>query len=285
MARGYDGLREAYDRMLSTHFPAPADLDVQPIELADVPCLRVTAAKGAAGPTVLHLHGGAYVIGSAQASLEYAHRLAEAVHGSCITVDYRLAPEHPYPAAIDDAIGAYRGLLQSGVAASDIFLSGESSGGGLAIALAIALRTAGLPAPAGVFAVCPLADLTLGADSLQKFHGNDPAANRDMLSYLAASYFQGHEPTDPLVSPLFGDLRGLPPLFLAAATNEVLLDDATRLAERARLAGVDTTLQLVDDSVHVFTLFAFLPEARKTLDQFAAWAKQRRCDLGLQNAA
>lgn len=272
VARGYDGMREAYDRLLLTHFPAPPNVQATPIELGGVACLRVGPRHPQSGPTVLHFHGGAYVIGSARGSVEYAGRLADAVNGHCISVEYRLAPEHPYPAAIDDAINAYRGLLDSGTDASDIFLSGESSGGGLAVALAISLRHAGMPQPAGIVAACPFADLTLSSESLTQFHGDDPAANRDMLSYLAASYFQGHEPTDPLVSPVFGDLHGLPPMFLGVATNEVLFNDTTRLAACARAAGVDVTLKTVDDSVHVFPVFSFLPEAREFVDEFAAWA-------------
>ena len=274
VARGYDGLREAYDRMLTTAFPPPATLPVEAIELGGVPCIRVGHGGLGSGPVVLHFHGGAYVIGSARSSVEYAGRLADAVGGACVTVDYRLAPEHPYPAAVDDALAAYRGLLAAGVAAASVFLSGESSGGGLALALAIAIRNAGLPSPAGVFGACPFVDLTLSSPSLVHFHGDDPAANRDLLSYLAASYFQGHEPTDQLVSPLFGDLRGLPPLLLTAATNEVLLDDTVRLAERARSAGLDVTLKLVDDSVHVFPVFAFLPEAVAAVRDFGAWAER-----------
>lgn len=276
VARGYDGMREAYDHLLMKNFPLPASAKVEALELNGVSCLRVGPKHPRSGPTVLHFHGGAYVIGSAKASVEYASRLADGVEGHCISVEYRLAPDHPYPAAIDDAINAYRGLLATGVAASDIFLSGESSGGGLALALAIAIRHAALPMPAGILAACPFADLTLSSESLTRFHGDDPAANRDMLSYLAASYFQGHEPTDPLVSPVFGDLHGLPPLFLTAATNEVLFNDTTRLAERANAAGLNITLKLVDDSVHIFPVLAFLPEARATMDEFAVWAKQIR---------
>lgn len=286
VARGYDGMREAYDRMLSTNFPPPADLDVQPVLLNGVPCLKVNGNAVVSAPTVLHFHGGAYVLGSARSSLEYAGRLADAVEGRCISVDYRLAPEHPYPAAIDDAINAYRGLLATGVSAENIILSGESSGGGMAIALAIAVRNAGMPAPAGVFAACPFVDLTLSSPSLAEFHGNDAAANRDMLSYLAASYFQGHEPTDPMVSPLFGDLRNLPPILLVAANNEVLRDDTTRFAARAQEASLDVTLRMVDDSVHVFPLFGFLPEAVATLKQFGVWTRQRlaQSDDHLQTA-
>ena len=274
VARGYDGLREAYDRMLLSNFAAPASLDVARVELHGVPAIRVSTEPSTSGHVVLHFHGGAYVIGSAESSVEYAGRLAAAVEGTCYSVDYRLAPEHPYPAAIDDALNAYRELLATGVSCADLFLSGESSGGGLVVALAMAIRNAGLPLPAGIFAACPFADLSLSSPSLATFHGDDPAANRDMLSYLAASYFQGHEPTDQLVSPIYGDLRGLPPMLITAATNEVLFNDATRLAERAQMAGVDVELKWVDDTVHVFPVFAFLPEATDALQGFATWTRK-----------
>jgi len=278
VARGHDGMREAYDRMLRKHFPAPRDVALEKIELDGVQALRADAAEAPANaaerPTVLHFHGGGYVLGSASSSLEYAHRLAAAVGGSCYTVDYRLAPEHPYPAAIDDALDAYRGLLATGVPSRQIILSGESSGGGLALALAIAIRGAGLPAPAGVFAISPFADLTLSDPSVLARSGDDPAAHRDSLSLLGASYFQGHEPTDPLVSPLYGNLHGLPPLYLATAAGEVLQTDTMRFAERARASGVDTTLRVVEDSVHVFTLFPFLPEAQRTMRELSGWSRQ-----------
>ena len=212
------------------------------------------------------------MIGSAKSSLEYASRLATAVDGICYTVDYRLAPEHPYPAAIDDAIVAYRALLNQGIPANSILLSGESSGAGLAIALAIAIRAANMPCPAGIIAAAPFADLTLSGDSIKAFNGDDPAANRDLLTYMGASYFQGHEPTDPLVSPLFGDLANLPPIFLTASQGEMLLNDTTRLAEKAERSGVDVTLKIVDDSVHVYPIFPFLPETQSTMGDIANWS-------------
>lgn len=274
VARGHDGLREGYDRFLATSFPLPKHVQVEELELRGVPALRVRSSKAgtSGGPTVLHFHGGGYVLGSASGSLEYAGRLAEAVGGSCVTVDYRLAPEHPYPAAVDDAVDAYRGLLDSGVPASSIILSGESSGGGLALALALVLKTAGDPLPAGIIGVCPFVDLTLRGPTVAEFSGDDPAANRDVLAYLGASYFQGHEPTDPLVSPLYGDLSGLPPIFLTASQGEVLLSDTLRFAERAKQAGVDVTTRIVEDSVHVYTIFPFLPETVSTLQEIEAWA-------------
>ncbi len=286
VARGHDGLREAYDRFLTTNFPLPDNVEAVEEELGDVRAFRVAASDAARGNVVLHFHGGGYLIGSAKGSLEYASRLAAAVGGTCYTVDYRLAPEHPYPAAIDDAISAYRALLARGIPASSILLSGESAGGGLAVALALALRTSGDPLPAGILAVAPFTDLTLSGASVRAFNGDDPAANRDLLTFMGASYFQGHEPTDPLVSPLFGDLTGLPPLFVTATQGECLLDDTTRLAERAEKAGVDVTLRLVEDSVHVYTIFPFLPETHRTMEEVATWAQRnlRRNDTRPQAA-
>jgi salicylate hydroxylase len=238
-----------------------------------VSALRVVAGA-AQKATVLHFHGGGYVLGTARSSVEYASRLSRALNGPCYTVDYRLAPEHPYPAAFDDAFSAYRGLLAAGVDPSTVFLSGESSGGGLALAVAAALRRAGLPLPAGVIAICPLTDLTLSGPSVKAHSGDDPAANREMLSNLVASYFQGHEPTDPMVSPLFAELADLPPVFLSAVEGEVLESDTTRFAQRARTAGANVTLKMVADSVHVFTLFPFLPETAETLEAIGQWSRQ-----------
>ena len=273
IARGDRGQRAAYERFLLEQFPAPASTEVTDVDLDGVSALRVVAAGAAQQATVLHFHGGGYVLGSAKSSAEYASRLSRALNGPCYTVDYRLAPEHPYPAAFDDAFSAYRGLLASGVDSSTVFLSGESSGGGLALALAAALRRARLPLPAGVIAICPLTDLTLGGPSVMANSGDDPAANRETLSNLVASYFQGHEPTDPMVSPLFADLADLPPVFLSAVEVEVLESDTTRFAQRARTAGANVTLKMVADSVHVFTLFPFLPETAETLEEIGQWSR------------
>jgi salicylate hydroxylase len=286
VSRGHDGLREAYERFLMTNFPLPEGVTAVEAELGDVKAWRVSAQGAARENVVLHFHGGGYLIGSARGSLEYASRLAAAVDGTCYTVDYRLAPEHPYPAAIDDAVAAYRALLKRAIPASSILVSGESAGGGLAVALVLALRNAGDPLPAAILSVAPFTDLTLSGPSVRAFNGDDPAANRDLLTFMGASYFQGHEPTDPLVSPLFGDLAGLPPLFVTASEGEVLLSDTTRLAERAEKAGVDVTLRVVKDSVHVYPIFPFLPETRATMAEVALWARRhlRRGDARPQAA-
>ena len=138
----------------------------------------------------------------------------------------------------------------------------------------MALRSAGDSLPAGILAVCPFADMTLSGESLRLADGKDPAANRDSLTFLAASYFQGHEPRDPLVSPLFGDFRLLPPLFLTAATNEALFDDTSRILHRAQAQGVDVTVELVDDSVHIYPLFPFLPETKQFVLALNGWSRR-----------
>jgi salicylate hydroxylase len=224
------------------------------------------------------------MMGSAKGSLEYAYRLATTLEGPCYTVEYRLAPEHPYPAALDDAVDAYRGLLATGASAESIILSGESSGAALALAVGLAVRKAGDPLPGGILAIAPFADLTLSGESLKKENGNDPAAHRDLLTFMGASYFQGHEPTDPLVSPVYADLAGLPPIFLAATRGEVLFSDATRLAENAERVGVDVTTEFVDDSVHVFTIFPFLPETHRTMEAIRNWS-QKQGGTSKRNAA
>lgn len=287
IAGGVDGLREGYDRFLIENFPPPAHLRCEPLAAGEPPGWWVhpgimdstggaIGGGGAGRRVVLHFHGGGYMIGSARASLDYAGRLVEAVQAPCLTLDYRLAPEHPFPAALDDALAAYRHLLARGHSGGDILLSGESSGGGLALALVAALRDAGEALPAGVIAMSPFTDLSLSGASIDAQAGRDPSATRAGLTSMAGAYVQRAEPTDPRISPLFADLRGFPPLLLQAAQNEGLRDDTTRFAERASAAGVDVTMRLYDDSVHVFALYGFLPESVQALEEVAAFARRRQ---------
>ena len=266
VARGVDGLRDGYRRFLLDNFPLPAGKTATP-ERTDTVEGFWLAADQPGRTVVLHFHGGGYVIGSAEASTEYAARLADAAGGRCFTVEYALAPEHPYPAALDDAFAAYLYLLDQGVAPEDIVLSGESSGGGLAVALALRLRDDGIALPAGIVAISPFVDLTLAGPSIDACAGRDPTATRDGLTVMSGSYFQKENPRTPLISPLFADLRGLPPMLLQTGSNEGLASDTSRLEEAARDAGVDVTAHFYDDTVHVFALYPFLPEARDALER------------------
>jgi salicylate hydroxylase len=285
VARGIDGLRAGYERFLTTNFPPAPTLTVTKVDAAGVEAFWVESPNGADRPVVLHFHGGGYVLGSAQGSLDLAGRLADAVCGRCLTVGYRLAPEHAFPAALDDAAAAYRWLLAQGIAASDIIVSGESSGGGLAIATVLMLKKSSDPLPQGVIVLSPMTDLTLSGPSIDAHAGHDPVAHRNNLTLFAGSYFQRNDPADPLVSPLFGDFAGFPPLLIQAVRGEVLESDSSRLAERAASAGVDVTLHMVDDSVHVFALFPFLPETSLALSRIRAFTTRLSQAAGVDAAA
>ena len=228
---------------------------------------------------VLHLHGGGYVMGSAQLAAPLAGRLAEAAGGWSLVPDYRLAPEHPFPAALLDVMAAYRWLARE-YPQAPILVSGECAGGGLALSLALALRDSRTrPAsrmPAGIHVVSPFCDLALSAENLGPAADSDPWFNRITLIQLAACYIHDTDPGQALVSPSRADLSGLPPLLIQAAEPEALFSRAERLAARARGAGVPVTFSPVADSVHSFILFDFLPEADRALAEFAAFAQAAR---------
>lgn len=263
------GEREGYARFTDQMFPTPDGVTVEAIDCDGVAALKVTPTSGAdESIALLHLHGGGYTMGSAQGAVELASRLAAAVGGWALVPGYRLAPEHAFPAALDDVSTAYRWLeRQPGV--SRLLVSGECAGGGLAVSLALRLRDAGVRLPDALNVVSPFADLTLTSDSANKSPVTDAWFNRGRLRLLAASYIHTTDPADPLVSPARADLRGLPPLMIHAAAGEALVDDATLLAAAARDAGVEVTLNIAEDSVHSFVLFDFLPETDLAMRQFA----------------
>lgn len=273
--RGHHGTRDAYDRFLRENFPAPDDARLEHGDAGGVPCLRVRAAGSAASPVLLHLHGGGYVTGSAAASAGFAARLSAACGGVCVAVDYRRAPEHPYPAAIEDAVAAYRSLLEQGIDPASIALTGESAGGGLALAATLRLRDLGLPLPAATVAICPMADLAVTGASVDRAEGRDPVCTRAFLTQMAAAYLQTHDPREPYASPVYARWHGLPPLLVQAAENEALLSDAERVVAAARRDGTAAELQTWPDSVHVFPIFDFLPEAREAVANVGRFVRAR----------
>jgi salicylate hydroxylase len=240
---------------------------------------RPPSDPGSRAPVVLHLHGGGYTMGSAELSVPLAARLAEAAGGWSLVPDYRLAPEHPFPAALDDVLACYRWLARQ-YPRAPIFVSGECAGGGLALGLALALRDAaaqgdgpGSRMPAGIHVVSPFCDLALSAENISPAADADPWLNRIALIQLAACYIHDTDPGQALVSPSRADLSGLPPLLIQAAEPEALFADAERLAASAREAGVPVTFSPVADSVHSFILFDFLPETDHSLAEFAAFTR------------
>jgi salicylate hydroxylase len=307
-ATGWLGERRGYAEFVRGRLnPAAGIGPASSVSCDGIPALRVGEPASAPSPdsrapVVLHLHGGGYVMGSAELSVPLAGRLAAAAGGWALVPDYRLAPEHPFPAALDDALAAYRWLARE-YPRAPVIVSGECAGGGLALSLAVALRDAALadmllrdaalgdtvlgdtvlsdtggrgPAsrmPAGIHVVSPFCDLALQADNLGPAADSDPWLNRIALIQLAACYIHDTDPAQPLVSPSRADLSGLPPLLIQAAEPEALFPAAQRLADRARGAGVPVTFSPVADSVHSFILFDFLPETGGALTEFAAFSR------------
>lgn len=245
--------------------PLPPGLDLIRERRAGVPVERLQPQASPA-VTLLHLHGGGYVMGDPAGSHGLTTRLAQATPASVVSVGYRLAPEHPFPAAVEDALAVYADLIERGTDPARLAVIGESAGGGLAIATLLAARDAGLPMPAAGVALSPWVDLSCAGGSYASQHGRDPLLTRGVLLEMARLYLAGADPGAPLASPLAAELSGLPPLLIQAGPEEVLLDDATRLAEAAGAAGVPVTLRIWPDMIHVWQMFGdLLPEAAEAI--------------------
>ncbi len=216
---------------------------------------------------ILYLHGGAFVAGNLKYARGFAGILADKTGQRVLSAAYRLAPEHPFPAALEDALAAYRYLLDHGWKAGHITFIGESAGGGLVFSLCLRIKQLGLPLPAALVGISPWTDLTFSGLSYQTNEKKDPSLSEDSLRCYAAAYADGHE-RDPLVSPIFGDLTGLPPSLLLAGGDELLLSDAQMLAQRLQESGCRCELCVEDGLWHVYALFN-IPEAHAALEKIA----------------
>ena len=266
-------LRAAFNEVMA-QVPVPADVHHRPTTIGGVDAVEVTIQGNEADNVILYFHGGVYVIGSATTSVPLVADLARRTGAKAVTVDYRLAPEHPYPAAVDDARAAYKGLLRQGVESGQIALAGESSGGGLAVATLLALRADGTPLPSCAFLMSPYADLTLSGDTLAGKQAVDLVLTPEGLRLRVDDYVAGADASDPLISPVFGDLSGLPPLLIQVGSHEILLSDAVRLAGRAAVADVPVTLEVTAGAPHVFQGFAaVLDEAGTALDRASVFLR------------
>jgi acetyl esterase/lipase len=248
--------------------PLPAGVTVTAAALGGVPTAEVTVDGVEPRHVVLYFHGGVYVLGDAFQAAGLAAQIGRRTQAKVISVDYRLAPEHPYPAAVDDALAAYRALLDAGIAPAGIAFAGESAGGGLAVATLVNARDHGLPLPAAAFAMSPYADLTLAGATLETKRAADPLLSREALQARVPDYTAGQDAEAGLISPIFADLSGLPPLLIQGGTHEVLLDDAVRLARQAAVADVAVTLDITPGVPHVFqAYYPILDEAVAALDR------------------
>jgi phosphinothricin tripeptide acetyl hydrolase len=267
--------RAQYERAEKV-FPTPPDVKVEHVSAPVAPAewLRPPAAEP--GRVVLYLHGGGYVIGSPRSHRHLAAAIAAAAGASALLLDYRLAPEHPFPAAVEDATAAYRWLLEQAVAPARVVIAGDSAGGGLTVATLLALREAGVPLPAAAVCISPWVDLTCGGASYRTKAEADPIVRRAGVEQMAQAYLGATPPRTPLASPLFADLRGLPPLLIHVGSDEVLLDDAAQLAERARAAGVEATLEVYERMIHVWHWFLpMLAEAETAVEAIGRFVRAR----------
>jgi monoterpene epsilon-lactone hydrolase len=263
-------------RELVSAQPLPADVTVTAAALGGVPTAEITVDGVEPRHVVLYFHGGVYVIGDAFLAADLASQVGRRTSAKVISVDYRLAPEHPYPAAVDDALAAYEALLDNGIAPSDIAFAGESAGGGLAVATLVNARDHGLPLPAAALVMSPYVDLTLAGATMETRGEADPLLSRELLEPRVRDYASGQDAALGLISPVFADLSGLPPLLIQAGTHEVLLDDALRLARQAATADVEVTLEITPGVPHVFqAYYPILDEAAAALDRAGQFLSAR----------
>lgn len=254
--------------------PSPRGVHYQPTTLAGVPAEWVTVPDAANHPVILYLHGGAYVSGSPRTHRIMTGTLAKRCQMRVLALDYRLAPEYPFPAGLDDALAGYRALLAEGIPAQQIVIAGDSAGGGLSLALLLRLRELGESLPAGAALLSPWTDLSFSGASLQSNRQQDKLLNQSMLEAAAQIYIGADSATNPLISQIYASLAGLPPLLIQVGSYEILLDDAKRIAEQVQQAGGDVDLQVYDGVGHVWHLFTFVPEAQRAFDEIARFIQK-----------
>jgi monoterpene epsilon-lactone hydrolase len=256
--------------------PVPDDVLVTDVTAGGVPAHWLAAPGADAGRVLLFLHGGGFELGSLRSDGELAARLGRASGMRVLFPEYRLAPEHPFPAAIDDVLAAWRWLrTDQGLSASSLAVAGDSAGGGLAVALLVAERDAGEALPAAATLMSPTVDLTSSGASMTERVDQDPFSTPDMLRQFAAAYLAGADPETPLASPLFAALSGLPPLLIQVGTADLLLSDSERLAKAAAAAGVDVTLEVGEGLPHVYQLLLGTPEAAEATERIGKFLRAR----------
>ncbi len=263
--------------MTGLAMPMPEEpVDVQHARMNGVPALKFVPDGATGESALLYMHGGGYVLGSPSSHRHLVARLAVDAGMVAWSIDYRLAPEFAYPAAVDDALDAYRYLLDQGIDASKIVVGGDSAGGGLATALLVALKAEGLPQPGGAILLSPWVDLTQSGDTYESRADVDPMVQKDSLDEMAAAYVQTGDTGAATASPLFADLEGLAPMYIQVGDAETLLSDSLRLAENAKAAGVDVRLDHYPEMIHVWPYFwPMLSEAREACSKLADYCAEQ----------
>jgi epsilon-lactone hydrolase len=244
------------------------DVTCTPVEAAGVKGEWIVPPGAADDRVILYLHGGGYVMGSVNTHRAMVARIARAAQSKALAIDYRLAPEDPFPAAVEDATAVYKWLLAQGYKPGKIVISGDSAGGGLALATILAIRDQGVALPAATATISPWTDMEATGNSVTTKAARDPMVDQASLKPMAKVYVGDKDPRNPLASPLHGDYRGMPPMLIQVGEAEILLDDSTRVAERAKAAGVNVELEVWQDMMHVWHVFAkILPEGQQAIDK------------------
>jgi acetyl esterase/lipase len=256
--------------------PRLTDVSASAVDAGGVSAEWFTPTGGDTKRVMLYLHGGGYLLGSVDSHRALLERLAKASGARVLAINYRLAPEAPFPAPVDDACKAYRWLLAQGIAAKNISIAGDSAGGGLTLGTLLALRDAGDAMPGCAVPISPWTDMEGTGASMETRAAVDPMVQKGPLGEMAAAYLQGADTRNPLASPLYGDFKGLPPLLIQVGDAETLLDDTTRIAPKLKAAGVDVTVEVWDEMIHVWHLFApMLDKGQEAIDSIGAFVRQR----------
>ncbi|MEW9033463.1 MAG: alpha/beta hydrolase [Planifilum fimeticola] len=259
---------------LGSFSPVESDVTVEKTRIAGVRGEWISAPNARKDRVLFYLHGGAYCLGSCDSHRGLASRLARACESRALVIEYRLAPEHPFPAALEDSTAVYRELIRSGVRPENMVIGGDSAGGGLTMATLLTLRDEGDPLPASAVLLSPWTDLEGTGESMKTRADVEPWLDPEKSHQVAKLYLRDLDPRHPLVSPIYADLRGLPPMLVHVGNDECLLDDSVRLVERAKKAGVETEFKIWDEMWHVFHGFP-IPEARQAIEEIGAFVRAR----------
>ncbi len=257
-------------------FKVADDVGVEELTVAGRAAEWIRAPGTQGSRAILYLHGGGYVMGSPITHRALAGEVSRAAQAAVLLLDYRLAPEDPFPAAVEDGVASFRWLLDQGFAAKQTAIAGDSAGGGLAVATLISARDQGLPMPGAAVYISPWSDMTCSNESYQTRAEADPLVASGSISEMTGAYLQGTDPKHPLASPNFADLRALPPMLIHVGTDEVLLDDSIKLDKKAKSDGVDSTLEIWDDMIHVWHAFhPMLPEGKQAIERVGSFLREK----------
>jgi len=270
------GKQRAMVERQSRYALMPSKIDIQPIAISEIYAEWVRPSAVRNDCSILYLHGGGYTMGSCTTHRALVARMAIASQTPALLIEYRLAPENPFPAALEDTLKAYHYLLDQGVTPGRIIFAGDSAGGSLAVAAAVYLREEKEQLPGGIVCISAWADLTLSGETMSTCAKTDPMLSRETSSLHASWYVGQHDPKEPLISPVFADLSELSPMLIQVGEHEILLSDSLRLAEKARQAGVDVTLEVWEGMWHVWHVLAgFIPESQRAIDRIGAFIRKR----------